>query len=252
MSHYRSGNASHFFIFFAVNLLIHFVNVSFAMWCVSLRRNFAEASLIANATFTFVSMACGFFLQVGSLPVYVRWIKYVSYLYWGFGALCSNGTLRRERRVIIEFDDNFFDCPYGGENDPACTAYTGNYVMEQLGIPRRFVMTGCLSLLGFFLFYFITTWLILRFIPVQISFSKKVKSSEREVPPEEPATGTISAEQRSTQITIRMHDLRLWIEKWKWSKRTTFDILQGIRVEFEPGKLNVIMGPSGPSHPVVS
>ena len=94
MSGYRTGgHGSYFFIFFAVNVLNHFVNVTFAMWCVSIRRNFAEASLIANASLTFISLACGFFIQAESLPVYVRWIKYISYVYWGFAALSSNGTV---------------------------------------------------------------------------------------------------------------------------------------------------------------
>lgn len=91
MAGYRSG-VGHFFTFFAVNLLNQFVNVSFAMWCVSLRRNFAEASLIANASMTFISLSCGYFIQAASLPVYVRWIKYISYIYWGFAALTSNGN----------------------------------------------------------------------------------------------------------------------------------------------------------------
>src|SRR5208282_3159708 len=80
MSGYRSGG-NHFFIFFAVNFLNQFVNVTFAMWCVSIRRNFAEASLIANASVTFMSLSCGYFIQAQSLPVYVRWIKYVSFVY---------------------------------------------------------------------------------------------------------------------------------------------------------------------------
>jgi hypothetical protein len=91
MSGYRTGDSSYFFIFFAVNVLNQFVNVTFAMWCVSIRRNFAEASLIANASLTFISLSCGYFIQAASLPVYVRWIKYISYVYWGFAALSSNG-----------------------------------------------------------------------------------------------------------------------------------------------------------------
>jgi ABC-2 type transporter len=94
MSGYRSST-THFFIFFAVNLLNHLVNVTFAMWCVSICRNFAEASLIANASLSFISLSCGYFIQARSLPVYVRWIKYISYVYWGFAALSSNGITQR-------------------------------------------------------------------------------------------------------------------------------------------------------------
>src|SRR5204863_9636744 len=91
MSGYRSGG-THFFIFFAVNLLNQFVNVTFAMWCVSIRRNFAEASLIANASVLFLTLSCGYFIQAASLPVWIRWVKYISYIYWGFASLSSNGN----------------------------------------------------------------------------------------------------------------------------------------------------------------
>jgi ABC-type multidrug transport system permease subunit len=91
MSRFRSG-PSHFFTFFTVNLLNHFSTVTFAMWCVSIRRSFAEASLIANMLFTFMSFSAGYFIQSQSLPVYVRWTKYLSYIYWGFATLSSDGN----------------------------------------------------------------------------------------------------------------------------------------------------------------
>jgi ABC-type multidrug transport system permease subunit len=91
MSGYRFGH-SQFLIFFAVNLLNHYANVTFAMWCVSIRRSFAEASLIANIAVMFMSYSCGYFIQSQSLPVYVRWTKHLSYIYWGFAALCSDGN----------------------------------------------------------------------------------------------------------------------------------------------------------------
>jgi len=147
--------------------------------------------------------------------------------------------------VEIEFNDNFFDCPYGGEQDPACTAYTGNYVMDQLGIPRNYVKTGCLALMGFILFYLLTSWLILQFLPVRLTFSKQVTTSEKGEGIAESVARAKGAEQRPSSVTIRVRDLTLCLEKRRWMKRSHFDILQGITVDFEPGKLNVIMGPSG-------
>src|SRR5579859_299207 len=91
MAGYRSG-FNRFMIYFAINLLNHFCNVCFAFWCVSIRRNFAEASLIANASTTFITLACGFFVQANTLPVYVRWIKWISFIFWGFAGLSANGT----------------------------------------------------------------------------------------------------------------------------------------------------------------
>jgi ABC-type lipoprotein export system ATPase subunit len=37
----------------------------------------------------------------------------------------------------------------------------------------------------------------------------------------------------------------LSLQKYFLFRKTTINILQGITVDFEPGKLNVVMGPSG-------
>ena len=235
----------YFFIYFAINLLNHFVNVTFAMWCVSLRRNFAEASLIANASLTFISLSCGFFIQAQSLPVYVRWIKYISYVYWGFGALSSNGIASFNPSNRVEFADNFFDCPYGNVTNYACTPYMGNFVMDQLGIPRYFVTTGVLALMGFVLFYLVTAWMFLQFIPVRMSFSKQIPNNEREEMTVETVSRRKIAERKPQEVTIRVRDLKLWITKTVFRKQLNVHILQGITVDFVPGRLNVIMGPSG-------
>jgi hypothetical protein len=150
--------------------------------------------------------------------------------------------------LMSEFSNNFFDCPYGDENSPACTPYTGNYVMDQLGIPRDYVTTGSLALVGFVLFYIVTAWLFLQFLPVKVSFTKQVQTSQREKGIAEVVVRAKSTEQRPSEITIRVQDLKLWIDKWTMFKYSAVHILQGITVDFEPGKLNVIMGPSGRQH----
>jgi len=120
----------------------------------------------------------------------------------------------------------------------------GNFVMDQLGIPRDYITTGCLALVGFIAFYIVTTVLLLQFLPIQISFSKQIKTSEREEGTAEAVARAKSAEQRPAEVTIHLQDLRLWIDKIGL-KRSNKHILQGITSDFEPGKLNVIMGPSG-------
>jgi ABC-type multidrug transport system permease subunit len=73
-------NAIQFFTFFAVVLLSQYINITFATMAVSITRNFSEAVLIGNLWYTVQSMACGFFIQAGTMPVYVRWTKYLSYI----------------------------------------------------------------------------------------------------------------------------------------------------------------------------
>ena len=49
------------------------------MVCVTAVRHFAGASLIANLVYTLQSIACGMFIQVNTIPVYVRWLKWITY-----------------------------------------------------------------------------------------------------------------------------------------------------------------------------
>lgn len=67
--------ASQFFIFLAVNILSHYVAITFATVCVAASRNFAGASLIANMGYTIQSLGCGYFVQANQIPVYMRWLK---------------------------------------------------------------------------------------------------------------------------------------------------------------------------------
>jgi ABC-type multidrug transport system ATPase subunit len=79
---------SKFFIFFLITVLNHYIAVTCAMTCVATVRDFPGASLIANLVYTLQSMACGMFIQSNTLPVYVRWLKWVTYTV-SYGLLAS-------------------------------------------------------------------------------------------------------------------------------------------------------------------
>ena len=68
-----------FFIFFSITLLGQYIAVTCAMTCVAAVRHFPGASLIANLVYTLQSMACGMFVQSQTIPVYVRWLKWLTY-----------------------------------------------------------------------------------------------------------------------------------------------------------------------------
>ncbi|KAM0584425.1 hypothetical protein ACHAP6_007350 [Verticillium nonalfalfae] len=74
-------DASQFLIFFSITLLNHYIAMTCAMTCVTACRNFPGASLIANLIYTMQSMACGMFVQAESIPVYVRWMKHITYTF---------------------------------------------------------------------------------------------------------------------------------------------------------------------------
>ena len=76
---YLAGFQGNIGIFLAIEVLIHYIVVSFALFCVALSRDFTWASLVANLFATVQVYGGGFFAQAATIPVYVRWIKYVSY-----------------------------------------------------------------------------------------------------------------------------------------------------------------------------
>ena len=76
---YLAGFQGNIGIFFAIVLLIHYIAVSFALFAVVLLRDFAWSALIANLFATVQTYASGFFAQAATIPLYVRWTKYISY-----------------------------------------------------------------------------------------------------------------------------------------------------------------------------
>ena len=69
-----------FLIFFSVVLIEQYIAVTFATLCVAVSRDFAIASLIGNLAYTWQTNACGFFIQVQNLPVYLRWAKWTAFV----------------------------------------------------------------------------------------------------------------------------------------------------------------------------
>jgi len=69
-----------FLTFFAVILLEQYIAVCFATTCVAISRHFAGASLVANLAYTLQSVACGYFIQSNTIPIYVRWTKWTAYV----------------------------------------------------------------------------------------------------------------------------------------------------------------------------
>jgi hypothetical protein len=91
MAGFRS-DATQYFTFFAIQLLLHLIAVNLATVCVGLNRQFMIASLIANLTFTLQSMGCGFFINTRSLAVWLRWIKWSAYVVWLSSVCLSYAT----------------------------------------------------------------------------------------------------------------------------------------------------------------
>ncbi|KAM0321918.1 hypothetical protein ACHAQA_009815 [Verticillium albo-atrum] len=228
-------DASQFFIFFSITLLNHYIAMTCAMTCVTACRNFPGASLIANLIYTMQSMACGMFVQAESIPVYVRWMKHITYTYYAFSAYCGN-----------EFEGSFYDCPLpGGESDPACYQYTGEFIMDSLGFPSNWVWRPIVVMTSFVVFFCILSAIGLQFVPVEMTIARARNSDTDLSAGKEKMRAQSISEVRT--IDVGLDDFALALDKRSalGKKLPTKTILNPVNTTFQAGVLNIIMGPSG-------
>ncbi|KAH9904295.1 ABC transporter [Xylariomycetidae sp. FL2044] len=224
-----------FFTFFSIVLLNHYIAITLAMTSVAAVRHFPGASLIANLTYTIQSMACGYFIQSNTIPVYVRWIKYITYTYYAFGALCGN-----------EFQGSFYDCPLeGGESNPACAQYTGGYIMDSLGFPHDWIARPIIVMLAFVVLFILTTWIGLAFLQVEMTIARARASDTDLSAGKEKMTARSVHEVRAIDVGLDNFSLGLDKRAPSGKKLPTKVILNPVSARFQAGTLNIIMGPSG-------
>ncbi|ORY68287.1 P-loop containing nucleoside triphosphate hydrolase protein [Pseudomassariella vexata] len=224
-----------FFTFFSIVLLNHYIAVTLAMTAVAAVRHFPGASLIGNLAYTLQSMACGFFVQSNTIPVYVRWLKYCTYTYYAFGALCGN-----------EFEGSFYDCPLeGGESNPACVSYTGAYIMKNLGFPKDWTMKPILAMVGFVILFWVLSWVGLAFLKVEVTIARARNSDTDLSAGKEKMTARSIHEVRTIDVGLDKFALALDKRSTMGRKLPTKTILNPVTATFHAGQLNIIMGPSG-------
>lgn len=229
------AEASTFLTFFSIVLLCQYIAVTYAMTCVAAARSFSSASLIANMGYTIQSMACGFFIQSNTIPVYVRWLKWTAYVFYAFGALCAN-----------EFTGQFYDCPLeGGESNPACGQYTGAYILSSLGFPRDWVVRPIIILVAFVVMFYTLASLGLKYKRVEMSIAKARNTDTDLSAGKEKMKARSVEEVRTVDIGLDKFALDLDKRSILGRKLPTKTILHPVSATFQSGLLNVIMGPSG-------
>ncbi|THU89231.1 P-loop containing nucleoside triphosphate hydrolase protein [Dendrothele bispora CBS 962.96] len=229
--------AAQFFKFYAVMLLNQFIVVSFAMFCVSVSRDFAAASTVGNLLYSLMVFSGGFFIQADTLPVYVRWIKWVSYSFYTFGALASN-----------EFTGKFYDCPSGESVlEPDCVQYRGDFILRNLSFsPGWFTVPIC-ALIGFIVVFNLGS---IGLLQVKREAGKMAERVGATAGYKEKVKEKAIIDLRERPL-VAGYDLELWdialslkklSPKGRWER---LSILSNISTRFEAGQVNVILGPSG-------
>lgn len=235
-------NPTQFFIFFGITLLTQYIAICLATLCVGMSRDFAGSSLIANLAYTLQAMACGFFVNSESIPVYTRWLKYTAYVFWSFSGLAANEFTSPSGGPY----GRFYDCPYSqNPADPRCKEYTGRFVMQSLGFTLN-IWRSPVILLAFALGFYLLAAIALQFLRVDVEMAKARKGDEIDhAAGKEKITARSPEETRA--VTITLDKFTIDIHKRALLKKApkVLSILKPITVDFEPAKLNVILGPSG-------
>lgn len=234
--------AAQFFIFLVITILTHYIAVTFAAVSISIARSFPGASLVANLSFTVQSFACGYFVQSNQIPVYVRWLKWVAYTFYIFGALCANEFIGPNGPP----GGQFYACPFSDDpDDPACTQYTGRYIMENLGFPSDWIWRPIVVQVAFVLGHYLLAAVLLQYNTFAVNIAQaRASDSDLSAGKEKIA---VREAQEARRVTISLESYAMDIRKRGFLNKPsrTLSILKPIDAEFHPDRLNVIMGPSG-------
>ncbi|KAH7322700.1 pleiotropic drug resistance protein [Stachybotrys elegans] len=226
-------DATKFFIFFAITLLNHYIAVTCALACVTASRNFPGASLIANLAFTLQSMACGMFIQPETIPVYVRWLKWITYTFYALGAYLGN-----------EFQGSVYDCEFP-EDSPLCDSVRGENIIRSLGFPPNWIARPIIVMVAFIVFFLLISTIGLHFIKVEMTIARARVSDTDLSAGKEKMTARSISEVRTIDLGLEEFALELDKRASTGKKLPRKTILKPVTTTFEAGVLNVIMGPSG-------
>jgi ABC-type multidrug transport system ATPase subunit len=249
----RTDSARYFWMYFIGVFIFHINTMSFATFAAACSRDVSIATLIGNLNFTFQSMTNGLFANARQLPVYVRWCKYVAYLWYSFGYLASN--------QFTNFDGGCYEIH---KNDPnvnqICYQFTGKYILLNLGFWENWYALPIFVVLAFSIGTYILAGIVFYIKPLDMAMGKEIKVSnsiDNSIDYSQKLE-TITNQKMGTSSTGSNHEnfnpfsnyIEVNIENVNLSvhnklKKSSKNILENINAKFLPGKLNVIMGPSG-------
>ena len=144
-------------MFIAVNIILTIIVNGMVWMCVSISRDFTLASLLANTNFTFISLTAGYLVNYHDIPVYVKWVRYLSFCSYSYRILMST-----------EYSDRVI--PGCASSNPAdCTQYDGNYILETQDIGVHDYTTPWIGLVVLAVCYYSIAYINLYYIRFPVS-----------------------------------------------------------------------------------
>ncbi|CAK9438539.1 uncharacterized protein LODBEIA_P27630 [Lodderomyces beijingensis] len=239
----RVGNGSHFGIYFTVTLLTQLCCMTAALLMFAISPSIPFTTLFINLFYQLQNSASGYFVNASTMPVYVRWTKYIAYFWYGFGALCAN-----------QFTDWVGDCPY---NDSSrCAEYTGNAQLAILGYPQGWIAEPIGILVAWVVGFLILAGIALRFRSYDggMAKTKKNKLGDEEgegIQHEDrvfsPGETEVVEVDDNYPVEINLCNIHLEVKEKKYWLKTVGKktLLNNISATFKADTVNCIMGPSG-------
>lgn len=234
-----------FGVYWLVNILNHQIAMAVALFSAAVSRDYALASTIGNVNFTFQSYCSGYFINTATMPVYVRWIKYICYVWYGYGLTAS-----------LQFSDFFGDCPYSSDpEDPRCMTYTGKSILRTLGFWENWITVPEVAML--------TIWAIFTLLAMLILWARKVdvavaKQSKKGKTSKSGHSEFLGPKKTKEGINVRLQKISLGVRVmevsfkgflntllFRQNVQTKKQILDNVSATFHRNKVNAIMGPSG-------
>lgn len=233
-------SVSHFFICVAITFLVYSIGMAMATFSFALSPSFPMASMITNIFYQLQNSACGYFVNAKTMPVYVRWTKYIAHFWYAFGALTSN-----------QYTDWKGDCQGSAQE---CATYSGNYQLHELGYPRNWIGEPIGILVAWLAAFYIFAAIALYYHNGSSGVAKHKTNKigdEVEIHSENRDEKVISSVQPDTDIqetvSIALENVSMSIQPKRWyvKKPQPINLLDDISAEFAASQLNVILGPSG-------
>lgn len=231
--------STYFLRYLAVTVLVYLVGMASALMCFAWSSDFAVCAMVQNIFYQLQNSACGYFVNASTMPVYVRWLKYICYFWYAFGALSAN-----------QFTDWMGNCE-GSD----CTEYSGNYQLDVLGFPENWVAEPIGILVAWAVGFYVLAAIGLRVRNYDVSMAKQKTNRIGDEEQDESAAKTemlvLSKEVDSDvqDIGIHLEGINLSVGPGKLRKLVKniepVTLLHDISANFDANKVNVIMGPSG-------
>jgi ABC-type multidrug transport system ATPase subunit len=134
MSNLRGG-AEHFVVFIAILALENFVGIALGMVISAWLKSVEMAPQVAPAFVVLFLMFSGFLINDSSVPVWLIWLKHISFIRYAFTALAIN-----------EFKGATFACDAAVAGQPKKACLDGDEMLERLAFDTTTIGDQCIYL----------------------------------------------------------------------------------------------------------